>query len=294
MNFLVHYIHAFIIHVTVLILLKGILFAHNSHLIPDKGNLRFHFPCDGPRRRGKYQVSAWDHIFLGIFWIYNAISIVSQIISDQEVATHITGGNLVQSSTSINGWLHDFLWAQASQAHNKLKVASATQPRALSIAQGRDLHNEILSHGVRDPLHVRPITHAIWDPHFDQSATEAFTRGDAPDPVNITYSGGLVIPATEMKTEHFVVQKCRISSQSSLVKTLWRGRLRREHEGLYDTINNSIHVQLGLVLASLGVINSLVALHMYSLPAYAFIAQDFTTQALLYTHHQYIIEFIMT
>jgi photosystem I P700 chlorophyll a apoprotein A1 len=88
-----------------------------------------------------------------------------------------------QSSITINGWLHDFLWAQASQviqsygsslsayglfflgahfvwafsfmflfsgrgywqeliesivwAHNKLKVAPATQPRALSIVQGR-------------------------------------------------------------------------------------------------------------------------------------------------------------
>ncbi|KAJ9535913.1 hypothetical protein OSB04_un000929 [Centaurea solstitialis] len=88
-----------------------------------------------------------------------------------------------QSSITINGWLRDFLWAQASQviqsygsslsayglfflgahfvwafslmflfsgrgywqeliesivwAHNKLKVAPATQPRALSIVQGR-------------------------------------------------------------------------------------------------------------------------------------------------------------
>ncbi|XP_070023424.1 photosystem II CP47 reaction center protein [Nicotiana sylvestris] len=50
----------------------------------------------------------------------------------------------------------------------------------------------------------------------------------------------------------------------------------------------------GLALASLGVITSLVAQHMYSLPAYAFIAQDFTTQAALYTHHQYIAGFIMT
>ncbi|KAL5555006.1 hypothetical protein UlMin_037242 [Ulmus minor] len=58
---------------------------------------------------------------------------------------------------------------------------------------------------------------------------------------------------------------------------------------LYDTINNLIHFQLGLALASLGVITSLVAQHMYSLPAYAFIAQDFTTQAALYTHHQYIL-----
>jgi photosystem I P700 chlorophyll a apoprotein A2 len=71
------------------------------------------------------------------------------------------------------------------------------------------------------------------------------------------------------------------------------GRLGRGHKGLYNTINNSLHFQLGLSLASLGVITSLVAQHMYSLPAYAFIAQDFTTQATLYTHHQYIVGFIM-
>ncbi|CAN6483147.1 unnamed protein product [Victoria cruziana] len=72
------------------------------------------------------------------------------------------------------------------------------------------------------------------------------------------------------------------------------GQLGCGHKGLYDTINNSIHFQLGLALASLGIITSLVAQHMYSLPPYAFIAQDFTTQAALYTHHQYIAVFIMT
>nr|GEZ37275.1 photosystem I P700 apoprotein A2, chloroplastic [Tanacetum cinerariifolium] len=71
-------------------------------------------------------------------------------------------------------------------------------------------------------------------------------------------------------------------------------RLGRGHKGLYDTIKNSIHFQLGLALASLDVITSLVAQHMYSSLAYAFIAQDFTTQAALYTHHQYITGFIMT
>ncbi|CAN0929586.1 Photosystem I P700 chlorophyll a apoprotein A1 [Linum grandiflorum] len=160
-DFLVHHIHAFTIHVTVLILLKGVLFARSSRLIPDKANLGFRFPCDGPGRGGTCQVSAWDHVFLGLFWMYNSIS----------------------SSITINGWLRDFLWAQASQviqsygsslsayglfflgahfvwafslmflfsgrgywqeliesivwAHNKLKVAPATQPRALSIIQGR-------------------------------------------------------------------------------------------------------------------------------------------------------------
>jgi photosystem I P700 chlorophyll a apoprotein A1 len=38
-DFLVHHIHAFTIHVTVLILLKGVLFARSSRLIPDKANL---------------------------------------------------------------------------------------------------------------------------------------------------------------------------------------------------------------------------------------------------------------
>ena len=65
------------------------------------------------------------------------------------------------------------------------------------------------------------------------------------------------------------------------------------HKNLYDTINNSLHFQLGLALASLGVITSLVAQHMYSLPSYAFIAKDYTTQAALYTHHQYIAGFLM-
>ena len=42
---------------------------------------------------------------------------------------------------------------------------------------------------VNDPLNVRPIAHAIWDPHFGQPAVEAFTRGGADGPVNIAYSG---------------------------------------------------------------------------------------------------------
>jgi photosystem I P700 chlorophyll a apoprotein A1 len=194
-DFLIHHIHAFTIHVTVLILLKGVLFARSSRLIPDKANLGFRFPCDGPGRGGTCQVSGWDHVFLGLFWMYNSISIVifhfswkmqSDVwgtVDADGVVTHITGGNFAQSAITINGWLRDFLWAQASQvinsygsalsaygliflgahfvwafilmflfsgrgywqeliesivwAHNKLKVAPAIQPRALSITQGR-------------------------------------------------------------------------------------------------------------------------------------------------------------
>ncbi|EGK90336.1 photosystem I core protein PsaA [Microcoleus vaginatus PCC 9802] len=126
-DFMIHHIHAFTIHVTVLILLKGVLFARSSRLIPDKGNLGFRFPCDGPGRGGTCQVSGWDHVFLGLFWMYNSISIVifhfswkmqSDVwgtVSPDGTISHITGGNFAQSSITINGWLRDFLWAQASQ-----------------------------------------------------------------------------------------------------------------------------------------------------------------------------------
>ena len=125
-DFIVHHIHAFTLHVTVIILLKGVLYARSSRLIPDKANLGFRFPCDGPGRGGTCQVSAWDHVFLGLFWIYNSLSIVIfhfswKIQSDvwgsvTEVGvSHITGGNFSQSANTINGWLRDFLWAQSSQ-----------------------------------------------------------------------------------------------------------------------------------------------------------------------------------
>jgi photosystem I P700 chlorophyll a apoprotein A2 len=71
------------------------------------------------------------------------------------------------------------------------------------------------------------------------------------------------------------------------------GKLGDGHKGLFDTLNNSLHFQLALALASLGVVTSLVAQHMYSMPPYAFIAKDFTTQAALFTHHEYIAGFIM-
>jgi photosystem I P700 chlorophyll a apoprotein A1 len=194
-DFMVHHIHAFTIHVTVLILLKGVLYARSSRLIPDKANLGFRFSCDGPGRGGTCQVSAWDHVFLGLFWMYNSLSIVifhfswkmqsdiwGTVNADGSVQ-HITNGNFAQSAITINGWLRDYLWAQAVQvinsygsntsayglmflgahfiwafslmflfsgrgywqeliesivwAHNKLKVAPAIQPRALSIIQGR-------------------------------------------------------------------------------------------------------------------------------------------------------------
>jgi photosystem I P700 chlorophyll a apoprotein A2 len=71
------------------------------------------------------------------------------------------------------------------------------------------------------------------------------------------------------------------------------GQFNLPHHGLYDVYNSSLHFQLSIHLAALGTALSLVAQHMYALPPYAFIAKDYTTQAALYTHHQYIAGFFM-
>mgnify|MGYP003321851308 CR=1 FL=1 len=136
-DFMVHHIHAFTIHVTVLILLKGVLYARSSKLIPDKANLGFRFPCDGPGRGGTCQSSSWDHVFLGLFWMYNSISVVifhfswkmqSDVwgtITPDGTISHVTGGNFAKSAITINGWLRDFLWSQASQVIQSYGSASS-------------------------------------------------------------------------------------------------------------------------------------------------------------------------
>ncbi|PNW53718.1 UNVERIFIED_CONTAM: photosystem I core protein PsaB [Euhalothece sp. KZN 001] len=84
-----------------------------------------------------------------------------------------------------------------------------------------------------------------------------------------------------------------LDAKEGLFGSKVEGQFNLPHQGLYDTLNNSLHFQLALALAALGTVTSLVAQHMYSLPPYAFIARDYTTQAALYTHHQYIAGFIM-
>nr|YP_010261078.1 photosystem I P700 apoprotein A1 [Cephaleuros parasiticus]UIB39019.1 photosystem I P700 apoprotein A1 [Cephaleuros parasiticus] len=169
-DFLVHHIHAFTIHVTVLILLKGVLFARSSRLIPDKYSLGFRFPCDGPGRGGTCQVSALkkkepykcqvykikiigDHVFLGAFWMYNSISVaifhfswklqsdVWGTVNPDGTVSHITGGNFADSANNINGWLRDFLWSQSSQVIQS--YGSALSPYGLAFLGAHSYHNKL-------------------------------------------------------------------------------------------------------------------------------------------------------
>ena len=137
-DFMVHHIHAFTIHIALLILSKGILYARNSRLVSDKLELGFRYPCDGPGRGGTCQISSWDHIYLAVFWMYNSLSVVLfhyfwKMQSDVwgiftlkyakacmaakacQKIMHISGGDFSVNSSTINGWLRNFLWSQAAQ-----------------------------------------------------------------------------------------------------------------------------------------------------------------------------------
>ena len=128
-DFLVHHIHAFTIHAALLIFTKGILYARNTRLVSEKLDLGFRYACDGPGRGGTCQISPWDHIYLIVFWMYNAFSVVFfhyfwKMQSDvwgiyktkMRNIMHITGiGDYSINSRTINGWLSNFLWSQAAQ-----------------------------------------------------------------------------------------------------------------------------------------------------------------------------------
>ena len=54
------------------------------------------------------------------------------------------------------------------------------------------------------------------------------------------------------------------------------------------TVTGGYELELSIALSGLGVITSLVAQHMYSIPAYVYLASDYTTVVALYVHHQWI------
>ncbi|MCD9641171.1 hypothetical protein HAX54_027119 [Datura stramonium] len=101
-------------------------------------------------------------------------------------------------------------------------ITEETLRRVLLLLMGGSMIS--YGHRIQDPLHVRPIAHAIWDPHFGQPAVEAFTRGGALAQLVTLYN-------QKWKPSVSLVQKCRISSESSFVRLFgvsslaWTGHL---------------------------------------------------------------------
>ncbi|CAL0321466.1 unnamed protein product [Lupinus luteus] len=291
-DFLVHHIHAFTIHVTVLILLKGVLFA------PWQGN--FEAWAQDPLHVRPIAHAIWDPHF-----------------GQPAVEAFTQGGALGPVNIAYSGvyqWWYTIglrLFEVSSLAWTGHLVHVAILGSMGEYVRWNNFLS-VLPH----PEGLGPLFTGQWNllAQNPDSSSYLFGTSQGAGTAILTLLGGFHPQTQSLWLTDIAHHHLAIAFPFLIVGHMYRtnfeighsikdlleahipsgGRLGRGHRGLYDTINNSIHFQLGLALASLGVITSLVAQHMYSLPAYTFIAQDFTTQAALYTHHQYIAGFIMT
>ena len=82
----------------------------------DKRRIRFFFIRIKTEQMEKKNLLDVQCNFIVIFHFnWKMQSDVWGSISDQGMVTHITRWHFTQSSVTVNGWLRDFLWAQASQ-----------------------------------------------------------------------------------------------------------------------------------------------------------------------------------
>ena len=154
-DFIVHHIHAFTIHVALLILSKGILYGRSSRLVSDKFDLGFRYPCDGPGRGGSCMISPWDQVYLALFWMYNSLDVVLfhyfwKMQSDvwgqylQNQIGHISSGDFTVNSPTINGWLRNFLWSQAAQVIQSYATSNSGYSLIQNPYSGRGYWQELI------------------------------------------------------------------------------------------------------------------------------------------------------
>ncbi|KAI5677312.1 hypothetical protein M9H77_08262 [Catharanthus roseus] len=108
-DFFVHHAIALGLHTTTLILVKGALDARGSKLMPNKKDLDYSFSCDGPRRGGTCDISAWDAFYLAVFWMLNTIGWVTFYWHWKHITLRGNVSQFNESSTYLMGWLRDYL-----------------------------------------------------------------------------------------------------------------------------------------------------------------------------------------
>jgi photosystem I P700 chlorophyll a apoprotein A2 len=83
--------------------------------MPDKALIGYGFPCDGPGRGGTCDISGWDSVFLGTFWVLNTVAWSTfyfhwRILA---LAQHTTA--LFDTNASyLMGWFRDYLWSNSA------------------------------------------------------------------------------------------------------------------------------------------------------------------------------------
>jgi photosystem I P700 chlorophyll a apoprotein A2 len=99
------------LHTTQLIFTKSVLDASGSSLLPDKYNIGYGYSCDGPGRGGTCDISAWDGIYLGSFWVLNLGGWITFYYHWKHLTIWQGSPSLFdEGSTYLNGYFRDYLW----------------------------------------------------------------------------------------------------------------------------------------------------------------------------------------
>jgi photosystem I P700 chlorophyll a apoprotein A2 len=114
-DLMAHHAIALGLHVTALIQIKGALDSRGSRLIPDKANLGFSYPCDGPGRGGTCDVTAWDSMYLSLFWMLNTLSWTLFYFHWKHLTLWQNNYSaFAESGTYLMAWFRDYLWFNSS------------------------------------------------------------------------------------------------------------------------------------------------------------------------------------
>lgn len=125
-DFLAHHAIGLGLHVTILILLKGVTHARGSKVMPDKINFAVSFACDGPIRGGTCDISAWDSNYLALFWMLNTGAWITFYFHWKHFSVwQNTVFQFDESSTYLNGWFRDYLWFNSTPLMNAYNTFSA-------------------------------------------------------------------------------------------------------------------------------------------------------------------------
>jgi photosystem I P700 chlorophyll a apoprotein A2 len=114
-DFLVHHALALGLHTSLLILVKGALDTPGSLLHMEKRQHGFGFACDGPGRGGTCDISGWDAVYLGAFWLANTLGWLCFYHHWRSLASFDAFGS---TGCTLCGWFRDYLWLNSGNLVN--------------------------------------------------------------------------------------------------------------------------------------------------------------------------------
>jgi len=130
-DFLLYHALALGIHTATLIFLKGAFDGAGSLLYPDKRQHGFGFACDGPGRGGTCDISGWDSIYLGTFWVLNTLAWLSFYVHWRSL---VSFDAFSSSGGTLSGWFRDYLWLNSGNLVYGFSFSGASELAVLAWA----------------------------------------------------------------------------------------------------------------------------------------------------------------